>query len=163
MKAEDKIRERYGTDPGFKVPEGYFDNIYAKIASDLPVKESVIQKPLTTWQRVRPYVYLAAMFAGIWCMMKMIHMMTIAPDVSLENPPALIAEAMSEPENVDVYVPTGVVSEMDVVTRLSEEYDSFDEFVDDFGYEFDEDIAYIDFSEIDIEALVYDDIIGDEY
>lgn len=153
MKAEDKIRERYGTDPGFKVPEGYFDNIYAKIATELPAKDPVVQKPLTMWQRVRPYVYLAAMFAGIWCMMKMFHMMTVAPDISLENVPELVAEAMSKPENIDVYVPTGVVSETDVMTQLAEEYESFDEFVDDFGYEFDENISYIDFSELDLESF----------
>ena len=80
-------------------------------------------------------------------------MMTVAPDISLENVPELVAEAMSKPENIDVYVPTGVVSETDVMTQLAEEYESFDEFVDDFGYEFDENISYIDFSELDLESF----------
>ncbi len=157
MKAEEKIRERYGTNPGFKVPEGYFDNIYTKIASELPEKKPVETKPLTTWQRVRPYVYLAAMFAGIWCMMKMFHLMTTTPNVSLENPPALVAEAMEKPENVDIYVPTGVVSEVDVVAYLAEEYDTFDEFVNDFGYEFNSEVAEINFSELDLQSYDEDE------
>ena len=36
MKAEDKIRQRYGSDTGFSVPDGYFDQVFAKIGSELP-------------------------------------------------------------------------------------------------------------------------------
>ena len=56
---------------------------------------------MTRWQRMKPYVYLAAMFAGIWCTMKMVTMIQSAPagtEVSLDNPPAMIAQAMSSPE-----------------------------------------------------------------
>ena len=154
MKEDKKILDKVNRNSGMTVPENYFADFAEKMMQSLPEKEEpIITKPLTTWQKIRPYVYLAAMFAGIWCMMKMFHMMTVAPDISLENVPELVAEAMSKPENIDVYVPTGVVSETDVVTQLAEEYESFDEFINNFGYEFDENISYIDFSELDLESF----------
>ena len=106
MKAEDKIRERYGTDPGFKVPEGYFDNIYAKIATELPAKDPVVQKPLTMWQRVRPYVYLAAMFAGIWCMVKMVDLMgsnTIGTPSQAAQSEQILAQAIEDEMFIEDY------------------------------------------------------------
>lgn len=158
MNTEEKLREKIGSNPGFKVPEGYFDEIYAKIANNLPERQPIEQKPLTKWQRVRPYVYLAAMFAGIWCMMKMLNMMTIAPEVSFENPPALVAEAMTNSETIeDVYVPMSDVSEEELMSTIAEEYDSFDEFVDEFDYEFDENVSEIDFSEIDLTEFSSDE------
>ena len=101
MKAEDKIRQRYGSDTGFSVPDGYFDQVFAKIGSELPERETPPVVKMTRWQRMKPYVYLAAMFAGIWCTMKMVTMIQSAPagtEVSLDNPPAMIAQAMSSPE-----------------------------------------------------------------
>lgn len=101
MKAEDKIRQRYGSDTGFSVPDGYFDQVFAKIGSELPERETPPVVKMTRWQRMKPYVYLAAMFAGIWCTMKMVTMIQSAPagtEVSLDNPPAMIAQTMSSPE-----------------------------------------------------------------
>ncbi len=79
MKAEDKIRQRYGSDTGFSVPDGYFDQVFAKIGSELPERETPPVVKMTRWQRMKPYVYLAAMFAGIWCTMKMVTMIQSAP------------------------------------------------------------------------------------
>jgi hypothetical protein len=55
----------------FKTPEGYFENFSAGIMSQLP---DVAQKNSTNiglWQRVRPWVYMAAMFAGIALMIRL--------------------------------------------------------------------------------------------
>ncbi len=102
MRQEDILKEKYGTDAGFRVPDGYFDNLNSAIMSKLPDYPEVEHvAPLSVWQRVKPYVYLAAMFAGIWCTMKMVTMIQSAPagtEVSLDNPPAMIAQAMSSPE-----------------------------------------------------------------
>ena len=99
MRQEDILKEKYGTDAGFRVPDGYFDNLNSAIMSKLPDYPEVERvAPLSVWQRVKPYVYLAAMFAGIWCTMKMVTMIQSAPagtEVSLDNPPAMIAQAMS--------------------------------------------------------------------
>ncbi len=103
MKEEDKLKQRFGTDTGFRVPEGYFDRVFSEIDAKLPEHTGLrAAAPLSRWQRLKPYVYLAAMFGGIWCTMKMVSMMSdTGPEpVSLDNPPEMIAKAMSNPEVV---------------------------------------------------------------
>ncbi|MCL1934090.1 MAG: hypothetical protein FWF53_09815 [Candidatus Azobacteroides sp.] len=50
----------------FKTPEGYFENFTNGIMSQLPdvVREDSLIN-VNWWQRVRPWVYMAAMFTGI--------------------------------------------------------------------------------------------------
>ncbi len=66
---------------GMKVPEGYFADFAAKMTAELPDRPEVErpseieQKPKTPWEHVRPYVYMAAMFAGVWLMLQMFSMM----------------------------------------------------------------------------------------
>ena len=70
MKTENsKILDKLGKDPGFKVPENYFADFNSKLIESLPeVKITEEVKP-SMWLKVRPFVYMAAMFAGIWLMM----------------------------------------------------------------------------------------------
>ncbi len=96
-------------DDGRRVPEGYFADFEARMAAALPEqpweKEAgsavVLQAPRTLWQKVRPYVYLAAMFAGVWCMMNLFSI--VRPDTPeqmiAENP--VLAEAITDKEFVD--------------------------------------------------------------
>ena len=71
MKQEDSpILKKLGKEPGFEVPEHYFADFSKNLMDSLPeVKITEEVKP-SRWVRIRPYVYMAAMFAGIWCMMK---------------------------------------------------------------------------------------------
>ena len=71
MKREDStILNKYGKDPGFKVPENYFDDFNKKMAAMLPdIEITPVDIKPTMWQRIKPLAYLAAMFAGVWCMM----------------------------------------------------------------------------------------------
>lgn len=90
---------------GLTVPPGYFDEFNTRMASSLPLQpwESEQPKlmPRTKWQKLRPYVYMAAMFAGIWCMMKMFDMMRGEPAINgfSGNP-----ELMSAINNDEFYV-----------------------------------------------------------
>ena len=70
MKTENsKILEKLGKDPGFIVPDNFFDDFNKKMAESLPeVKVTEEEKP-TMWVKVRPFIYMAAMFAGVWLMM----------------------------------------------------------------------------------------------
>jgi len=55
----------------FKAPEGYFESFTNGIMSQLP---DVVQKDsiqANWWHRVRPWVYMAAMFAGIALMIQL--------------------------------------------------------------------------------------------
>lgn len=79
---------------GMTVPDGYFDDFAAKMMASLPEKEweSPASKvmPRSFWQKVRPYVYLAAMFMGVWCMMKMFDLMrSDSYGLQIENNPVM--------------------------------------------------------------------------
>lgn len=134
MRREDILKEKYGTDAGFRVPDGYFDNLNSAIMSKLPDYPEVERvAPLSVWQRVKPYVYLAAMFAGIWMMMKVFHTVSTADRLSLDNPPEAIVQLLeSDGYEAIVYGPTE--SEFELEKEVSESYESFDDFQDDFGY-----------------------------
>ena len=102
---------------GMTVPEGYFEDFAVKMAGRLPfreeldVAESHRKAPRNQrWLRVRPYVYMAAMFAGAWCLIKMFSLMSPAPqEVSISNYPAL-SLALEDEQFVDEYVIDGVSS-----------------------------------------------------
>ena len=66
MGKEDNILKKVGTQNPFRVPEHYFDNFTEEMMSKLPEKEplSFSAEP-TLWQRVKPWLYMTAMFCGI--------------------------------------------------------------------------------------------------
>lgn len=55
---------------GMSVPEGYFEALPEKIMKRLPETEPFVEEPVSVWDRVKPWVYMAAMFAGIALMFK---------------------------------------------------------------------------------------------
>lgn len=66
MKEEDKILRKVGTDNHFTVPEGYFENLTSEVMNKLPEKEKSAfkMKEPTKWDKVKPWLYMAAMFLG---------------------------------------------------------------------------------------------------
>lgn len=65
MKEEDNLLKKVGTENPFRVPEGYFEGFTSDLMSRLPEKEkSDIRREPTTWEKVRPWLYMAAMFVG---------------------------------------------------------------------------------------------------
>lgn len=66
MREEDNIRKKVGTQNSFQVPEGYFENLTSEVMNKLPQKEKSafeVETP-TVWTRMKPLVYMAAMFVG---------------------------------------------------------------------------------------------------
>lgn len=55
-----------GTESPFRVPEGYFENLTSEVMKQLPEKETpaVLLKEPTRWQKIRPWLYMTAMFIG---------------------------------------------------------------------------------------------------
>ena len=96
---------------GYTVPDKYFEDFATKMSSRLPFREELDvpdenkkERKSSTWLRVRPYVYMAAMFAGAWCMIKMFSLMTATPDeVDIHNYPAL-SHALQDEQFVDDYL-----------------------------------------------------------
>ena len=66
MGKEDNILRKAGTGNPFRVPEHYFDNFTEELMGKLPEKEPLpFSAEPTLWERVKPWIYMAAMFCGI--------------------------------------------------------------------------------------------------
>lgn len=66
MKEENELLKKYGTQNPFTVPEGYFENFTKELMNKLPEKERIaVPEEITTWQRIKPWIYMAAMFCGL--------------------------------------------------------------------------------------------------
>jgi len=115
MKREDStILNKYGKDPGFKVPENYFDDFNKKMAEMLPdVEITPVDVKPTMWQRVKPLVYMAAMFAGVWCMMSVFSHFTSTSN--LDGVRAVAEKLSDDKGNVDDFIMSGV-SDYDILS-----------------------------------------------
>lgn len=134
MKEEEKLIARFGRKGPWSVPDGYFDSVCVEILDKLPeYPEKPKPVELSRWQRLKPYVYLAAMFAGIWCMMQMFHHASGVGNLSLDNPPEQIAALMAEPAVADMYALPSSVSDDELIDEVSGQYSSIEEFEQDFG------------------------------
>lgn len=114
MDKDNDILAKLNGKSGMTVPDGYFAEFAKNMAMNLPERESqnIAPAPRSTWQQVRPYVYLAAMFMGIWCMLKMFTLMG-TPDTAMgiDNNPTLISalnddsfvEELYADESIDSY------------------------------------------------------------
>lgn len=109
MKQDNDILKKIGHDDGMKVPDGYFADFAQRMAQQLPQIEFENTStpkvlPRSRWQQVRPYVYLAAMFMGIWCMMKMFNLMSGSDtSISIDDNPTLISAISNDSFFEDYY------------------------------------------------------------
>lgn len=122
MKSQD-ILSKINHETGMTVPENYFEDFASSMADKLPSQtweqESAVIMPRSFWQKVRPYVYLAAMFMGIWCMMKCFDLMRGDTPLSLENNEQLMS-AISNDSFFNDYV-TPSINETDIYDELYNE------------------------------------------
>ena len=66
MGKEDNILKKAGTNNPFSVPDHYFEDFSRNLMAKLPEKEPLpLPEEPTLWQRVKPWIYMAAMFCGI--------------------------------------------------------------------------------------------------
>ena len=62
---EEQLKKKIGTENPFRVPEGYFEGFASGLMEHLPEKDRVEAcRTPTTWEKLRPLVYMAAMFVG---------------------------------------------------------------------------------------------------
>lgn len=65
MREDKKIRERVGHQNSFDVPNGYFEHLPERIMSVLPDEDKAFAtEKVSLWLKVRPWVYMAALFVG---------------------------------------------------------------------------------------------------
>ena len=132
MKQEDPtILNKYGKDPGFKVPENYFEDFNKRMVEMLPdVEITPVDVKPTMWQRIKPLVYMAAMFAGVWCMIQVFSNFTNSGN--LDSVRAVAEKLQDDKENVDDFIMSGgsdydILSYEDSVAMSNEEATSTDE------------------------------------
>lgn len=103
MNESNQILNKIGRHDGMTVPEGYFADFVKQMESSLPHREIAEKPKPTLWFRIRPYVYMAAMFAGIYCMMEMFSMFkSNSGDLNMDNYPTLRATLESNAPDAEM-------------------------------------------------------------
>lgn len=124
MSKQTEILSKNAGRDGMTVPDGYFSDFASRMSASLPDRPELASMqvgvpPRTMWQRIRPYAYMAAMFAGVWCMLKMFSIMSGGGVQPLDTNP-IMAEAMGNDAFVNEYV----------IDDLSQ-WDLYDEMMED--------------------------------
>ena len=71
MGKEDNILRKVGTSNPFRVPDHYFEDFTQELMNKLPEKEPMpLMSEPTLWERVKPWLYMTAMFCGIMLSVK---------------------------------------------------------------------------------------------
>lgn len=149
MEKKSDILSRIDRRTGMTVPDGYFADFAKNMALSLPHKEVTELPRRSFWQKARPFVYMAAMFAGIWCMMKMFTLMGGAnANLDIEHYPG-VTTALSNDHFVNEYVAPDV-DQFDIYDDLFNQEDITPEEFFDFdpeaesGIDGDENFVYPD-------------------
>ena len=114
MKEDLDILSKLGKDSGFKIPENYFADFNTKMMESLPKPNLTPQVKPSLWVRVRPYVYMAAMFAGIWCMMRVFNDMSGATSTKAQI--QAIVDGLEDEKNIDDLMLQEGLNEYDILT-----------------------------------------------
>ncbi len=99
MKEEDRILKEIGKENPFTVPENYFDDACKEIVGRLPEKEFLPAETPSAWEKIRPWLYMAAMFVAI--LLPIRFMMERTSPASGEGIPANEYGALSVDECID--------------------------------------------------------------
>lgn len=106
MKEEDKLQKMIGTENPFRVPEGYFENLTSEVMNRLPEREKSVvatRKEPTMWEKVRPWLYMTAMFIGAALIIRV---------ASVDRTPAADRVAVEESETEMEYINMAVDNSM---------------------------------------------------
>lgn len=115
------------------VPDGFFDDFAARMEAILPERPEIENEqapvpPSGLWQRVRPYVYMAAMFAGIWLMLQMFSMMRSTSDSNFIDNNPVLAQALESDDFVYDYIYSDMSSE-ELLDDIIEDFEQRPDFV----------------------------------
>lgn len=97
MKKKQNNLDKFNGENPFKVPEGYFENLTTQIMSGLP-EQSVLKEPAKTismTDRIRPWLYMAAVFVGLLLFFRALIGITGSNDDSQTGEPLLVHTEVS--------------------------------------------------------------------
>ncbi len=115
-----KLKEIDKTKNPFKVPENYFAQFNEEIMNRLPEKEIIVPEPVSMWDRAKPWVYLAAMFVGLYIT---INFLVKTPGSGSTTEDQLANQQMlsTSPGNVESYWSTVQITEEEFYQYLEEQ------------------------------------------
>ena len=116
MKEEDYILKKIGKDNHFQAPEGYFENFTSEMMSRLPeIDYTQSEAEVSAWERIKPWVYMAAVFVGAAFILRLGGMIT------KQNPDYVAAEEeQMEREYIDQLVNEGMMDDYTFYELLSD-------------------------------------------
>ncbi len=115
-----KLKEIDKAKNPFKVPENYFAQFNEEIMNRLPEKEIVVPKPVSLWDKTRPWVYLAAMFIGLYITINFL-MKAPESDNLAENQAATQQTLPASSGSADNYWSTAQITEEEFYQYLEEQ------------------------------------------
>lgn len=118
-----KLQEIDKTNP-FKVPENYFEKFNEEIMNHLPDKEYAEPQIVTTqivtmWDRVKPWVYMAAMFVGLYITINFLTNSRSNSNVSTD--PVVTQQVISDYTNPESYWSNVHITEEEFYLYLEEQ------------------------------------------
>ena len=98
MKTEQNNLDRLKGKNPFTVPEGYMEGLTANIMSQLPKREPEEEevKKVSLMDRVRPWLYMAAVFAGLGLFFKVL----VGPEDKTAKTDSLLVKTEVSPNTV---------------------------------------------------------------
>ncbi|MEG1579807.1 MAG: hypothetical protein RR386_00915 [Bacteroidaceae bacterium] len=126
MKREELTHRTLKENP-FKVPEGYFDDFATKLMANLPPKEREASEPtahISFFTRVKPYLYLAAMFIGLYFGIQVFKFQAdkINKQNQVDYEQTAEIKKITTDEYVDQICNYAMVDNEDVYTCMTEDY-----------------------------------------
>lgn len=102
MKNKENNLDQFKGENPFKVPEGYFDNLTTQIMSQLPEQQDLKEpaKTVTMMDRVRPWLYMAAVFAGLFLFFKAIVGITHSGNTTQQGQESLLVHTEVSTDNL---------------------------------------------------------------
>lgn len=121
MKEEDILLKKLGKENSFKVPDGYFENLTSEVMNKLPEKKVAFkEEPVSTWTRLKPLLYMAAMFVGAALIIRVAstdHKPVAADDVAVTE---VDTEVVVSDEMIDVAVDRAMLDDYSLYVYLSD-------------------------------------------
>ena len=121
MKEEDTLLKKIGKEHSFKVPDGYFENLTSEVMNKLPEKEKVAFKEehVSTWTRLKPLFYMAAMFVGAALIIRVASSdhKPVADDIAVTE---VDTEVVVSDEMIDVAVDRAMLDDYSLYVYLSD-------------------------------------------
>lgn len=122
MNKDKDLLKRYGRKAPYSLPEGYFDDFADKLMEKLPEREVAPEPKVTLWTRIKPWVYMAAMFCGLMLSVRML----VGTDAVQETDTSAETIAGYSMEELDVIMDKTMMDDYTLYKYLTEADFDFD-------------------------------------